>query len=88
MRDINSCTHEPLRVVTHTACAKDKVMAARGGGLDIEESGLGFEENVDVQYINLYDHLTPRLLELLYFTLQDGQQLQVLLGEERLCVSP
>ena len=41
--------------------AKDQVMAARKkvGGLKAEE--LGFATDINVKYLNIYDHLTPRL---------------------------
>ena len=41
--------------------AKDQVMAARKkvGGLKAEE--LGFAADVNVKYLNIHDHFTPRL---------------------------
>ena len=41
--------------------AKDQVMATRKkvGGLKAEE--LGFAADINVKYLNIYDHLTPRL---------------------------
>ena len=41
--------------------AKEKVMAARREVKNAQASQLGFQEHVDIQYINLFDHLTPRL---------------------------
>lgn len=46
--------------------AKGKVMAARRRLENLEASQLGFPDDFDISHINLYDHLTPRLQELLF----------------------
>ena len=46
--------------------AKDKVMDARRRISSLQAKDLGFEENVLVEDIALYDHLSPRLQTLLY----------------------
>ena len=46
--------------------AKENVMAARTRVENVAASQLGFQEDVDLQYLRLHDHLTPRLQELLY----------------------
>ena len=46
--------------------AKGKVMAARRDVANVQASQLGFQERLDVRNIALYDHLTPRLQELLF----------------------
>ena len=48
--------------------ARGKVMAARRGVSFLNAEDLGFSGAVDVSQINLYDHLTPRLQELLFFS--------------------
>ena len=45
--------------------AKDKVMPARRKVSLLQGKDLGFEENVQVQGIALFDHLSPRLQTLL-----------------------
>ena len=45
--------------------AKDKVMAARRKVSLLQDKDLGFEENVQVQGIALFGHLSPRLQTLL-----------------------
>ena len=44
---------------------KDKVMAARRKVFLLQGKDLGFEENVQIQGIALFDHLSPRLQTLL-----------------------
>ena len=70
----------PHRVPSRVACnrpnaisckfvrrlAREKVMAARRGVSNLNAEDLGFIRAVDVSHINLYDHLTPRLQELLF----------------------
>lgn len=46
--------------------AKDKVMAARRRNSSLQAKDLGFEEDVLVEDIALFDHLSPRLQTLLY----------------------
>lgn len=46
--------------------AKDNVMANRRNVNGLSSADLGFSSDTDVSHINLYDHLTPRLQELLY----------------------
>ena len=46
--------------------AKDNVMANRRNVNGLSPVDLGFSSDTDVSHINLYDHLTPRLQELLY----------------------
>ena len=46
--------------------AREKVMAARREVSSLNADDLGFNDEVDVSHINLYDHLTPRLQELLF----------------------
>ena len=46
--------------------AREKVMAARTGVSNLNAEDLGFSDAADVSHINLYDHLTPRLQELLF----------------------
>ena len=46
--------------------AREKVMAARRVVSNLNAEDLGFSGEVDVSHINLYDHLTPRLQELLF----------------------
>ena len=46
--------------------AREKVMAARREVSNLNAEDLGFRGTVDVSHINLYDHLTPRLQELLF----------------------
>ena len=46
--------------------AKDKVMAARRAVGNLNAEQLQLESSVDVNHISLYDHLTPRIQELLY----------------------
>ena len=41
-------------------------MAARRGVSNLHAEDLDFSDAVDVSHINLYDHLTPRLQELLF----------------------
>ena len=41
-------------------------MAARRNARGVNAEQLGFEINADVGHINLYDHLTPKIQELLY----------------------
>ena len=41
-------------------------MAARRRLENLEASQLGFPDDFDISHINLYDHLTPRLQELLF----------------------
>lgn len=48
--------------------SKEKVMAARGEVRNAQASQIGFQEHADIQYINLFDHLTLRLQELLLKT--------------------
>ena len=56
--------------------AKEQVMAARREVVNVQASQLGFQERVDIQHIALYDHLTPRLQELLY----EGKKFQTTNG--------
>ena len=44
--------------------AKDKVMAARRAGGNLNAEQLQLESSADVNHISLYDHLTPRIQEL------------------------
>ena len=46
--------------------AKEKVMANKRNVNGLSPVNLGLNSDVDVSHINLYDHLTPRLQELLY----------------------
>ena len=46
--------------------AKEKVMAKRNEASNIAAADLDFHDGVDVTHISVYDHLTPRLQELLY----------------------
>ena len=46
--------------------AKDNVMANRKNVNGLSPVDSGFSSDIDVSHINLYDHLTPRLQELLY----------------------
>ena len=46
--------------------AKEKVMAKRNEASNIAAADLDFQDSVDVTHISFYDHLTPRLQELLY----------------------
>ena len=46
--------------------AKDNVMANRRNVNGLSPVDLGFSNDTDVSHIDLYDHLTPRLQELLY----------------------
>lgn len=45
---------------------REKVMAARKGVANLQLNQLGFSSHVELGNINIYDHLTPRLQELLY----------------------
>ena len=45
---------------------KDNVMANRRNVNGLSPVDLGLNSDTDVSHINLYDHLTPRLQELLY----------------------
>lgn len=46
--------------------AKQKVMAARSGVRNVQASQFGFSHDTDVGHLNMYDHLTPRLQQLLF----------------------
>ena len=46
--------------------AKEKVMAARRTVRNIDAEQLGFSPGIDVSHLYLYDHLTPRLQNLLF----------------------
>ena len=46
--------------------AKENVLANRRNVNGLSPVDLGFNSDVDVSHINLYEHLTPRLQELLY----------------------
>lgn len=46
--------------------AKEKVMAKRNEVSNIAAAALDLPDSVDVTHISVYDHLTPRLQELLY----------------------
>ena len=46
--------------------AKENVLANRKNVNGLSPVDLGFNSDVDVSHINLYEHLTPRLQELLY----------------------
>ena len=46
--------------------ARENVMAARRGVSNLNAEDLGFSRVVVVSHINIYDHLTPRLQELLF----------------------
>ena len=65
--------------------AREKVMAARRGVSNLNAENLGFSGKVecDISHINLYDHLTSRLQELL-FEKNSRMRIQILLGEERI----
>ena len=63
--------------------AKEKVMTARRAVRNIQQ--LGFSSEIDVTNLNIYDHLTPRLQNLL-FEAKRCQKFQVLLGKERVCL--
>ena len=62
--------------------ARDEVMAARREVSNLNAEDLGFSGEVEVSHINLYDHLTPRLQELLFESKKGCEWLQILLGEE------
>ena len=62
--------------------AKEKVMTARRAVRNIDIQQLGFSSEIDVTNLNIYDHLTPRLQNLL-FEAKRCQKFQVLLGKER-----
>ena len=76
MSDIDTALRVPSRVASNrpnaNICkfvrrlAREKVMAARRGVSNLNAEDLGFSDAVDVSHINLYDHLTPRLQELLF----------------------
>ena len=65
--------------------AKEKVMTARRAVRNIDIQQLGFSSEIDVTNLNIYDHLTPRLQNLL-FEAKRCQKFQVLLGKERVCL--
>ena len=44
---------------------REKVMAARRRVSNLNADDLGFNDAVDISHINLFDHLTPRMQELL-----------------------
>ena len=46
--------------------AKQKVMAARSRVCNVQASQFGFSHDMDVGHLNIYDHLTPRLQQLLF----------------------
>lgn len=46
--------------------AKQKVMAARSRVRNVQASQFGFSYDMDVGHLNIYDHLTPRLQQLLF----------------------
>ena len=46
--------------------AKQKVMAARLRVRNVQASQFGFSHDMDVGHLNIYDHLTPRLQQLLF----------------------
>ena len=72
--DIDTAHHVPARRASNkpNVCkftrrlAKDKVMDVRRRVSSLQAKDLGFEENVLVEDIALYDHLSPRLQTLLY----------------------
>ena len=45
---------------------REKVMAARRRVSNLNAEDLGFNDAVDISHINLFDHLTPRMQELLF----------------------
>lgn len=46
--------------------ARNKVMAARKNAANLQANQFGFTSEVPLQFVNLYDHLTPRLQSLLF----------------------
>ena len=46
--------------------AKQKVMAARSRVHNVRASQFGFSHDMDVGHLDMYDHLTPRLQQLLF----------------------
>lgn len=76
LNDIDTAHRVPSRVASNRPnaiickfvrrLAREKVMAARRRVSNLNAEDLGFNGTVDVSHINLYDHLTPRLQELLF----------------------
>ena len=76
INDIDLAHRVPSRVVSNRPnsiickfvrrLAKENVMANRRNVNGLSPVDLGFNSDADVSHINLYDHLTPRLQELLY----------------------
>ena len=76
LKDIDTAHRVPSRVASNRPnaiickfvrrLAREKVMAARRVVSNLNAEDLGFSGEVDVSHINLYDHLTPRLQELLF----------------------
>ena len=74
LNDIDTAHRVPSRLASNrpNICkferrlAREKVMAARREVSNLNADDLGFSGEVDVSHINLYDHLTPRLQELLF----------------------
>ena len=75
LNDIDTAHRVPSRVAPNRPnaiickfvrrLAREKVVAARREVSNLNAEDLGFSGGVDVSHINLYDHLTPRLQELL-----------------------
>ena len=76
LNDVGTAHRVPSRVASNRLnaiickfarrLAREKVMAARREVSNLNAEDLGFRGAVDVSHINLYDHLTPRLQELLF----------------------
>ena len=63
--------------------ARDKVMAKRADANKANPTALGFRDNVSLTAVRVFEHLTPRLQEVLYEANKfKTQPLQVLLGQE------
>ena len=61
-------TDRPSAIVCKFArrLAKQKVMAERSRVCNMQASQFGFSHDMDVGHLNIYDHLTPRLQQLLF----------------------
>ena len=76
LNDIDTAHRVPSRVASNRPNAiickfvrrltREKVMAARRRVSNLNADDLGFNDAVDISHINLFDHLTPRMQELLF----------------------
>ena len=76
LTDIDTAHRVPSRVASNRPNAvickfvrrltREKVRAARRRVSNLNADDLGFSGAVDVSHINLFDHLTPRMQELLF----------------------